>query len=74
MQDNAAVVLGGDFNCRPQDLEMAMLRQLLPELRDSWPSLHPDDPGYTSNAEDQGKGGLSSLSFQGGATEMWAVD
>ncbi len=63
------MVLGGDFNCRPQDLEMAMLRRLLPELRDSWASLHPDDPGYTSNAEDQGKGGLHSSSFQRDAAE-----
>ena len=37
---------------------MVMLRALLPELQDSWASLHPDDPGHTSNAEDQGKGGL----------------
>jgi len=56
MQDNAAVVVGGDFNCRPQDFEMVMLRKLLPELQDSWATVHPDEPGYTSNAEDQGEG------------------
>ena len=61
--------LGATSTAAPRDLEMAMLRWLLPELRDSWASLHPDDPGYTSNAEDQGKGGLHSSSFQRDAAE-----
>lgn len=56
------MVIGGDFNSRPHDLEMVMLRKLLPELQDSWAVLHPDDPGYTSNAADQDRGGQYSLS------------
>ena len=55
-QGSAAVIVGGDFNCRPQDMEMVMLRKLLPELQDSWHCVHPDQPGCTSNAGDQGKG------------------
>lgn len=55
-QGTVAVIVGGDFNCRPQDMEMVMLRKLLPELQDSWHCVHPDQPGYTSNAGDQGKG------------------
>lgn len=54
------MVVGGDFNCRPQDFEMVMLRKLLPELQDSWATVHPDEPGYTSNAEDQGKGNAAA--------------
>lgn len=57
------MIVGGDFNCRPQDHEVAMLRALLPELHDSWAAVHPDEPGYTSNAGDQGRGDMHSLQF-----------
>lgn len=43
------MVLGGDLNCGPQDIEMVMLRSLLPQLQDSWNVVHPDEPGCTSN-------------------------
>ena len=55
-QGHGAVVVGGDFNCRPDDFEMKLLRTLLPELHDSWALMHPHEPGYTSNSGDQDKG------------------
>ncbi|KAK9901975.1 hypothetical protein WJX75_000009 [Coccomyxa subellipsoidea] len=48
-QGDAPVILGGDLNCGPQDIEVVMLRSLLPQLQDSWHTLHPDEPGNTSN-------------------------
>ena len=49
LQGDAPVILGGDLNCGPQDIEVVMLRSLLPQLQDSWHTLHPDEPGNTSN-------------------------
>ncbi|CAL8466074.1 g5610 [Coccomyxa elongata] len=48
-QGDAPVVLGGDLNCGPQDIEVVVLRSLLPQLKDSWNIVHPDEPGCTSN-------------------------
>ena len=43
------VVLVGDMNFRPDDrLENAALD---PSFVDTWPALHPDDPGYTVDTE-----------------------
>lgn len=50
LQGKAAVILGGDLNCSPHELEAVMLKWLLPQLQDSWAVLHPDDPGPTSNS------------------------
>lgn len=44
------MILGGDLNCRPDDLEAVLLRCALRQLVDVWHALHPDQPGNTSNA------------------------
>lgn len=50
MQGGVGMIVAGDFNCPPDSLEMQMFRALLPHLHDCWQEVHPDQPGYTSNA------------------------
>ncbi|KXZ48237.1 hypothetical protein GPECTOR_29g18 [Gonium pectorale] len=48
-------VLGGDLNAAPHTLEAAVLRSLLPQLRDSWLEGREGssgDPGHTCKAAD----------------------
>ena len=45
-------IVAGDLNCPPDSLEMFIFRALLPDLHDSWEHLHPQQPGFTSNAMD----------------------
>ncbi|GLI65104.1 hypothetical protein VaNZ11_008512 [Volvox africanus] len=48
------VVLAGDLNSGPETLEHAMLRNLLPQLRDAWLETHGSQGeawGHTCNAE-----------------------
>ncbi|PRW50999.1 neutral sphingomyelinase [Chlorella sorokiniana] len=46
----AGMVLAGDLNCAPDTLEFAMLKVLLPELRDVWAEAQPLRLGATANA------------------------
>ncbi|GIL78649.1 hypothetical protein Vretifemale_8059, partial [Volvox reticuliferus] len=51
---NLGVVLAGDLNSGPETLENAMLRSLLPQLRDAWLETHGshgEEAGHTCNAE-----------------------
>lgn len=50
LQAKSGVILGGDLNAGPTEIETVMLKRLLPQLNDSWAMLHPDDPGPTSSS------------------------
>ncbi|EFN60044.1 hypothetical protein CHLNCDRAFT_133272 [Chlorella variabilis] len=47
---SAATVLAGDLNAAPDTLELALLKALLPHLRDAWAEAQPLRLGATANA------------------------
>ena len=67
------MILGGDLNCGPQDIELVMLRSLLPQLQDSWNKVHPDEPGCTSNYDLPGEQSHACKLLQAAATKtiLW---
>ena len=50
LKGSLGTMVAGDFNCPPDSLEMHMFRAFLPQLHDCWEQLHPQQPGFTSNA------------------------
>lgn len=52
LKGSLGTIVAGDLNCPPDSLEMHIFRALLPDLHDCWEQLHPQQPGFTSNAPD----------------------